>query len=96
MVAPYDWKLLDGGNVQPDMMVIRREDFDPDGPFPVSAAPVLVVEVLSPSNPAQDQMLKRDLYPRLGVPACWIVDPSGTLHTDWPLPLDLTLTDLAE
>jgi len=37
----------------------------------------VVVEVLSPSNPSQDRMLKRDLYERLGVPAYWIVDPSG-------------------
>ncbi len=77
MVAPYDWKLPDGGSVQPDVMVIRRQDFDRDGPLPTSAAPLLVVEVLSPSNAAQDRALKRDLYERLGVPAYWIVDPSA-------------------
>jgi Uma2 family endonuclease len=77
MVAPYDWKLLDGGSVQPDVMVIRREDFDPAGPLPSSAVPLVVVEVLSPSNRSHDLMLKRDLYERLGVPAYWIVDPSG-------------------
>ncbi|MDQ2727841.1 MAG: Uma2 family endonuclease [Actinomycetota bacterium] len=76
MVAPYDWKLPDGGSVVPDVMVIRREDFDRDGPLPISAAPLLVVEVLSPSNVAQDRALKRDLYQRLGVPAYWIVEPS--------------------
>jgi Uma2 family endonuclease len=75
MVAPYDWKLPDGGSVQPDVMVISREDFDRSGPLPLGAVPLLVVEVLSPSNPAQDQMLKRDLYERLGVAAYWIVDP---------------------
>lgn len=76
MVAPYDWKLPDGGSVQPDVMVIRREDFDPSGPLPSSAVPLLAVEVLSPSNRAQDRMLKRDLYQKLGVPAYWIVDPA--------------------
>ncbi len=76
MVAPYDWKLPDGGSVQPDVMVIRREDFDPDGPLPSSAVPLVVAEVLSPSNAAQDRTLKRDLYERLGVPAYWIIDPS--------------------
>ncbi|MGH9077787.1 MAG: Uma2 family endonuclease, partial [Acidimicrobiales bacterium] len=75
MVAPYDWKLPDGGCVVPDVMVIRREDFDRDGPLPASAVPLLVVEVLSPSNAAQDRALKRDLYERLGVPAYWIVEP---------------------
>jgi hypothetical protein len=42
MVAPYDWKLPDGGSVQPDVMVISREDFDPAGPLPPSAVPLLV------------------------------------------------------
>ena len=77
MVAPFDWKLPDGGSVQPDVMMIRRTDFDPSGPLPASAVPLLVVEVLSPSNPAQDRTLKRELYERLGVPAYWIVDPYG-------------------
>ena len=77
MVAPYDWKLPDGASVQPDAMVIRRQDFDPSGPMPSSAVPLLVVEVLSPSNPAQDLAVKRGLYERLGVPAYWIVDPEG-------------------
>jgi len=77
MVSPYDWKLPDRGSVQPDVMVIRRSDFDPSGPLPAAAVPLLVVEVLSPSNSAQDRMLKRELYERLGVPAYWIVDPSG-------------------
>jgi Uma2 family endonuclease len=77
MVAPYDWKLPDGGSVQPDVMVIRREDFDRSGPLPPSAVPLLVVEVLSPSNPAQDLAVKRSLYERLRVPAYWIVDPEG-------------------
>ncbi len=75
MVAPYDWKSTDGGSVQPDVMVIRRADFDPAGPLPASAVPLLVVEVLSPSNAAYDRALKRELYERLGVPAYWIVDP---------------------
>jgi Uma2 family endonuclease len=76
MVAPYDWELPDGGSVQPDVMVIRREDFDPEGPLPASATPLLVVEVLSPSNAPQDRTLKRELYERLHVPAYWIVDPA--------------------
>lgn len=75
MVAPYDWRLPDGGSVAPDVMVIRREDFDRAGPLPASATPLLVVEVVSPSNAAQDRTLKRDLYERLAVPAYWVVDP---------------------
>ncbi len=76
MIAPFDWKLRDGGSVQPDVMVIRRKDFDRDGPLPASAVPLLVVEILSHSNAAYDRMLKRDLYERLGVRSYWMVDPS--------------------
>jgi Uma2 family endonuclease len=75
LCAPYDWKLPDGGSVEPDLLVIRRHDFDPAGPLPSSAVPLLVVEVLSPSNRALDRAVKRELYERLGVPAYWIVDP---------------------
>jgi Uma2 family endonuclease len=73
--APYDWKLPDGGSVEPDLVVIRRDDFDPAGPLPASATPLLVVEVLSRSNGSFDLAVKRELYERLGVPAYWIVDP---------------------
>jgi Uma2 family endonuclease len=75
--APYDWKLPDGGSVEPDVLVIRREDFDRTGPLHIGSVPLLLVEVLSPSNSAQDRLLKRELYERLGVPAYWIVDPLG-------------------
>lgn len=75
LVAPYDWKLPDAGSVQPDLIVVRRDDLDLDGPLPASARPLLVVEVLSPSNPEQDRAVKRALYESLGVPSYWMVDP---------------------
>jgi Uma2 family endonuclease len=73
--APYDWRLPGGDSVGPDVVVVRREDFDPDGPLPESATPLLVVEILSPSNPDHDRLIKRSLYESLGVPAYWIVEP---------------------
>ncbi|MGH9106093.1 MAG: Uma2 family endonuclease [Acidimicrobiales bacterium] len=74
--APYDWRLPGGDSVQPDLVVVGRADFDPDGPLPGSATPLLVVEVLSPSNPDQDRLMKRALYESHGVPAYWLVDPA--------------------
>jgi Uma2 family endonuclease len=77
MSAPYDWRLPDGGSVQPDLLVIQRQDFYPDGPLPPTTVPLLVVEVLSKSNPMQDLAVKRALYERFAVPAYWIVDPKA-------------------
>lgn len=85
--APFDWKTPDGGTVVPDIVVIRREDLDRNGPLPPAAIPLLVVEVLSPSNQAYDRAYKRQLYESLGVPAYWIVDP------DAPSVLALRLVD---
>lgn len=75
LAAPYDWKLPDGGSVQPDLVVVDRDDVDLDGPLPASVRPMLAVEVLSPSNAELDRAVKRALYERLGVPAYWLVDP---------------------
>ncbi|MHB1509776.1 MAG: Uma2 family endonuclease [Acidimicrobiales bacterium] len=74
--APYDWKLALDTVFQPDLMVIRAEDFDPDGPLD-DATPLLVVEVLSPSSRTTDLTLKRYEYERAGVPAYWIMDPDA-------------------
>lgn len=50
-------------------------------PSHLTVTPLLVVEVLSLSNPALDTALKRQRYEALGVPAYWMVDPAspGTL-----------------
>lgn len=75
LCAPCDWRLPTGDSVQPDLLVIHRRDFQPDGPVPASAIPLLVVEVLSPSNADHDRLMKRALYETLRVPAYWMVDP---------------------
>ncbi|MGI8751313.1 MAG: Uma2 family endonuclease [Acidimicrobiales bacterium] len=74
VAAPCDWRLLDGGSVQPDLMVISRGNFEPGGPLAATATPLLVVEVLSASNADHDLAVKRHLYESLQVPAYWIVD----------------------
>jgi Uma2 family endonuclease len=73
--APFDWRHSNGGVVEPDLLVIRRADVDPDGPLGPSATPLLLVEILSPSHRQYDLAVKRELYERLGVPAYWIIDP---------------------
>lgn len=79
MISPYDWRPPTRESLQPDLMVIRERDYDPDGWQ--RATPVLVVEMLSPSSIQYDGALKRAAYQRLGVPAYWIVDPAGPAVT---------------
>lgn len=72
LVAPVDWKISDLSVVEPDLVVTRVDDLD--GAY-LSATPLLVVEVLSPSTRLTDLGTKRMLYERSGVGDYWIVDP---------------------
>ncbi|HZN20518.1 MAG TPA: Uma2 family endonuclease [Micromonosporaceae bacterium] len=55
-----------------DVLVGRREDFTDRA---LAAAPVLAVEVLSPSSRLFDTHVKRERFERAGTPAFWVVDP---------------------
>lgn len=60
----------DRRHLEPDLVVKRVEDFGN-----ASAVPLLVVEVLSPSNRRHDTQRKRAICQELGVPAYWLVEP---------------------
>lgn len=72
MGAPYAVRLSDSTELQPDVLVGRAEDFT-DQLLPT--APVLAVEVLSPSTAMHDLNTKKAMYERIGVPSYWIIDP---------------------
>ncbi len=76
-VAPIDVILPQklGDPVQPDIVVVRREHIHIIDELNIRGAPDLLVEVLSPSNPAHDRSLKYDLYAEAGVLEYWIVAP---------------------
>lgn len=79
--APYDWRVeATGESFQPDVTVVRRVDVEPHGPL--TATPLLVVEVVSPGREDQDRTIKRARYEALGVPGYWIVDPAGPALTE--------------
>lgn len=59
----------------PDIFVVREAALARGGDVLDPADVLLVVEVLSPSNAANDLVLKRDGYADTGVPLYWIVDP---------------------
>lgn len=75
--APFDWRppTPHRDNFQPDLLVFRKAEADLLGPL--RAIPLLVVEILSPSNAAYDTGWKRVEYQRLQVPAYWIVDAAA-------------------
>lgn len=57
-------------HLEPDLVVKRREDVGM-----TESVPLLVIEVLSPSNRRHDTERKRAIYQELGVPAYWLVEP---------------------
>ena len=82
LIAPFDVALAVDTVVQPDLLVARRADLtEKDLP----AAPVLAIEVLSPSTRRVDLTLKRSRYESAGCPSYWVVDPDGPSITTWEL-----------
>ncbi|MGY4719341.1 Uma2 family endonuclease [Naumannella huperziae] len=52
------------------------------------AAPLLAVEILSPSTRLIDLNLKRARYQQAGSPSYWVVDPEARTVTVWELAAD--------
>jgi Uma2 family endonuclease len=61
----------------PDVCVVRAAAFDKDDDQLDQDDVLLAVEVLSPSNPGNDLVLKRHYYAAGGIPQYWIVDPKA-------------------
>jgi Uma2 family endonuclease len=74
--APTDVELSEHDIVQPDLLVIMKENQRIILPKRIRGIPDLCIEILSESNPDADRVLKLELYQRTGVPEYWIVDPS--------------------
>lgn len=81
-VAPFDVVLAPDTVLEPDVLVARRDQVtDHDLP----GAPLLAVEVLSPSTARVDLTLKLDRYRSAGVPSYWTVDPDAVRLRAWEL-----------
>ncbi|MET8997458.1 Uma2 family endonuclease [Amycolatopsis sp. NPDC004169] len=80
--APFAVHSGDKVELQPDVLVGLDEDFtDKDLP----AAPVLAVEVLSPSTAIHDLNTKKAVYERLGTHSYWVIDPDEPALTVFEL-----------
>lgn len=82
LVAPFDVVLAEDTVLQPDVLVAPIDQFT-DHSLP--GAPLLAVEVLSPSTRGIDLLLKKDRLARAGCPHYWIVDPDEPSITAWSL-----------
>ena len=79
--APFDVKLNDTPLtiVQPDLMIVCDKD-KLDGKR-CNGAPDFIIEIVSPSNPADDYIRKLYYYKNAGVREYWIVDPRRKIVT---------------
>ncbi len=75
--APLDVFFAGADPVQPDIIVLLPGSHARGIRRGVEGPPDLLIEVLSPSNRAHDQVRKRALYARGGVREYWIVDPDA-------------------
>jgi Uma2 family endonuclease len=77
LFAPCDLVLTQEDVVQPDIFFISKDRLAIVGEKYITAAPDLVVEVLSPSTQERDRTIKAKLYFREGVKEMWIADPTA-------------------
>lgn len=80
--APLDVVLADDTVMQPDLLVAPIEDFSE---IDLPTAPLLAIEVLSPSTRSIDLSVKKDRLERAGCPHYWIVDPIEPSIQAWAL-----------
>ena len=80
--APVDVVLADDSVLQPDVLVARAADFSPTQ---LAVAPLLAVEVLSPSTRRFDLLSKRSRYESAGCLSYWVIDPDVPSLIAWEL-----------
>lgn len=81
-VAPIDVVIDDTTVLQPDVLVARRSDL---GEMNLPVAPLLAVEVLSPTTRSVDLLLKKARYEAAGCASYWVVDPDILRLVAWDL-----------
>jgi len=71
--GPVDVAIDDHNAFQPDLVVLAADAIPSDRARSL-AAPLVAVEVLSPSTASRDRQVKRDLYLASDVQEVWLVD----------------------
>ena len=95
--SPLDVVMTPNDVVEPDLLVILRDQLDILTATHIHGAPGIVIEILSPSTRTRDLTIKRQLFDREGVREYWIVDPDRNSvavyrrGADGSFPLAITL-----
>jgi Uma2 family endonuclease len=74
--APTGLFMPPANPVQPDIMLLRPEDERLLVEKRIETIPLLLVEILSPSNTKYDLVTKMEAYARAGVPEYWVMRPT--------------------
>jgi len=80
--APYEVFLDDETRIQPDLLVADPVAVEPQG---VVGAPLLAIEVSSPSTRLKDLMAKKEALRAAGCRHYWVVDPDEPSVLAWEL-----------
>ncbi|HET9368602.1 MAG TPA: Uma2 family endonuclease [Vicinamibacterales bacterium] len=83
LLSPLDVVLSDHDVVEPDLLVVLRDQTEILTPQHVRGAPAVVIEVLSAGTKRRDETIKWHLYDRVGVREYWLVDPDAASATVW-------------
>lgn len=81
--APIDVVLGQHDIVEPDLVIVAQPG--QISSRAIEGAPLLVVEILSPSTRRRDRGIKMRRYAALGVQHYWIVDPDSQTIECWRL-----------
>lgn len=89
LLAPFDWRPHHRTSLEPDILVARYPDLAavPQGKNLV-AAPLLAVEIASPSTRRYDRTAKLSVYQEAGVASYWLVEPDPEVPSLTVLELD--------
>lgn len=82
LIAPFAVQPSKSTELHPDVLVAREADLTEKN---LPTAPLLAVEVLSPSTTLYDLNTKKAAYERMGVPSYWVVDPHELVLTVFEL-----------
>ncbi len=77
--APFDVYLSEHDVYQPDLVFVKKDNFEVLTDAGVEGTPDWVAEILSPSNACLDKKAKLRGYARTGVAELWLIDPDTRL-----------------